>query len=133
MTYAEAVAAYRAAEEEEERCREVLATAQKAAQAALRAVRAARAARDEALAREAKNRLARARSQAKRTAERLGLTIEREDMGSGPAYWVHAPEGRYPNEEDDPCCGEHFCVGWEEVLDKVNTYAEAMAKEEGTK
>jgi hypothetical protein len=88
-----------------------------AASGALREVRRQLAA---AVERELLNSLARARRKAQATAKCLGLTIEKEDMGGTPLWGVWPPEG--VEGEHDPCCGDHYCLDWHEVLDKVNVY-----------
>lgn len=94
-----------------------------------REVSKARAALDQERKREERRVIDRAREGAKRLAAKLGVTIEKEDFPDGPIYWVYAPDGRYPNEEDDPLCGTHSCVGWQEVLQAVETYAKAFEEE----
>lgn len=77
--------------------------------------------------REAWRRLNRARDRAKRLAAKHDVTIEKENFPEGPLYWVHPPEGRYgDNGEGDPLDGCHSCSGWQEVLQAVETYADAF-------
>lgn len=125
QTVAEAQAAVDAAEESHRAALATLNTAR------FHLREAKRLAAEEA-DREARRRVDRARATAKRKAERLGVTIERETFGDGgpPIYWVHAPEGRYPDEEADPLNGCHTAAGWFEVLENVETYERAFADED---
>lgn len=62
----------------------------------------------------------RARAQAKRLAAECGATIEvlPASEWAGRAYNVWPPAGAA-----DPFEGDHYCLDWEEVLDKVRAYA----------
>lgn len=59
------------------------------------------------------------RRRAKLLAEQIGVQIERE-LG----YWfVYHPD---LEDEHDPCEGDHYATDWQDVLRRVETYAEAL-------
>jgi hypothetical protein len=67
-------------------------------------------------ARLSKNALARAR----RLAAKHGIELERD----GDGWWVTHPD--LTDTERDPCQGERFCVGGQEVLACVEKHMEAL-------
>lgn len=90
-----------------------------------RELREARQAEAEARKRDAIRAKDKARRDAKKLAERIGVTIELEnDFASGPAWFVSHPK---LNGADDPCEGDHYCYDWPEILRRVQTYEKALA------
>jgi hypothetical protein len=75
-------------------------------------------------ARAAASKMSSARVRAKKLAVEIGCEIERHnDLDSKP-WWVDHPE---LTDEADPHDGDHYVHSWEEVLERVESYAEALA------
>lgn len=61
-------------------------------------------------------------AKARRLATKHGIELERDRDG----YWVTHPD--FDDGDNDPCQGNHFCVGGDEVLQNVEAYVEAIEK-----
>ena len=64
-----------------------------------------------------------AREAAKKLAAKHGITIEKENHECRGFWVTYAP---WMDTEHDVLEGEHFCMGWDEVLDAVRVYAKAL-------
>lgn len=94
---------------------------------AQRLVRDAERSVREARVRDAKNKVSRDRSKAKRLAAQYGIEIEIDRIDVGYYhYWVTGPEGVYPNDVGDPWEGDHIGTSWSEVLNRVEVYVEDL-------
>jgi hypothetical protein len=72
------------------------------------------------------------RERAKQLASTYGIQIEDSTDWGSKAWNVWAPprcyeaDGLWPDAEGDPLSGERFCDSWDEVLEAVKVYADAI-------
>lgn len=70
------------------------------------------------------------RAKAVRIAKEIGVELEKHWMnepGRPPEWWVYAPE-ELKDSPADPYEGDHLAFGWDQVLERVLAYQEALKK-----
>jgi hypothetical protein len=72
-----------------------------------------------------------ARYRARKLAAEWGIEIDPDSRTpSDLTFWVYGPAGVYRDEHgdlvEDPCEGSHFCAGWLEASETVQTYVDDL-------